>query len=204
MLELPDYLPISYLNQLEYCPRRFWLMFVQAEMDINAAVLEGTQQHEHVHHLSQERQGDGVILHRKLYLWSARLKIAGFADLVEEQDDQLIPVEYKHGRMGRWLNDHIQLCAQALCLEEQTGKTVPVGEIFYWGSRRRQTVEISADLRAKTEAAVAQAFHLLQQGKIPPPAVKKAKCRDCSIEMICLPEEVQALNEAPTEERTIE
>lgn len=187
-----DYLPLSMLNQLEYCPRRFWLMFVCGEMEVNAPVLEGQYQHEQVHAGGITREAD-VLIHRRVYLWSDRLRVAGFADVVEEREGVLIPVEYKHGRMGRWLNDHIQLCAQALCLEERTGRRMERGAIFYWKSRRRLWVEITPELRARTEAAVAQAFALLESGAIPPPIDHPARCRDCSLEPICLPREVRYL-----------
>jgi len=188
-----DYLPISMLNQLEYCPRRFWLMYVHGEMTINAPVLEGIQQHERAHSDGLERDGE-ITIHRRVRLWSDELQITGFADLVEEQGDELRPVEYKHGRKGRWINDHIQLCAQAICLEERTGRTVRQGQIFYWRSRRRVTVEFTAKLREQTKAAIARAFALLEKGQMPPPIENRAKCRDCSLEEICLPREVLLLS----------
>ena len=151
-MEPEEYLPLSFLNQLAYCERRFWLMYVQGEMGVNAPVLEGIQQHERTHTAGASQEEDAVIYHR-LYLWSDRLKIAGFADVVEEKAGVFIPVEYKRGRMGRWLNDHIQLCAQAICLEERSGQTVSQGEIFYWGSRRRVQVEFTPTLREQTEAS---------------------------------------------------
>jgi CRISPR-associated exonuclease Cas4 len=192
-----DYLPISMLNQLEYCERRFWLMYVQGEMEVNAPVLEGVQQHERAHDGGLERDGE-MTIHRRVYVWSGRLRLAGFADVVEEQAGELTPVEYKHGRMGRWLNDHVQLCAQALCLEERTGQPVRQGAIFYWGSRRRVAVEFTPELRARTEAAVARACELLEAGRIPPPLDHRAKCHDCSLEGTCLPREVLLLsNEQP-------
>ena len=253
MTELPDYLPISMLNQLAYCERRFWLMYVCGEMAINAPVLEGIYQHQRAHEAGVERDGDRTI-HRRVYLWSDRLRVSGFADLVEElpaggeatplatsagdageccdlpwfdddndpvgagssrpgRDDRgrdhrapttgdraptsriLRPVEYKHGRQGRWLNDQLQLCAQALCLEERTGQPVERGQIFYWRSRRRVDVEFTPELRAQTEAAVARAYALLEAGKMPPPIEKRAKCRECSLEDICLPREVLFLSE---------
>ena len=192
------------LNQLEYCERRFWLMYVHGEMAINAPVLEGIQQHERAHTDGVEREGE-TIVHRRVYLWSDRLRVVGFADLVEERcpetvegrAGELVPVEYKHGRMGRWLNDHVQLCAQAMCLEEQTGRTVARGEIFYWRSRRRVEVEFTPELRARTEEAIARAFELLEAGQIPPPLDRRAKCRDCSLEEICLPREVLFLSKEP-------
>lgn len=192
-MERPDYLPISMLNQLEYCERRFWLMYVHGEMEINAPVLEGIQQHERAHTGGVERDGE-MTIHRRLYVWSDRLRVVGFTDLVEEREGELVPVEYKRGRMGRWLNDHIQLCAQAVCLEERTGRPVREGAIFYWRSRRRVAVEFTPDLRTRTEAAVARAFELLEAGQMPPPLDRRAKCHDCSLEGICLPREVLILS----------
>jgi len=195
-MELPDYLPISMLNQLEYCERRFWLMFVHGEMAINAPVLEGIQQHERVHSDGIERDGETTI-HRRVYLWSDRLRLAGFADLVEERAGELTPVEYKRGRKEHRLNDCIQLCAQGLCLEERAGRQIARGEIFYWRSRRRTTVEFTPELRALTEAAVARAFELLEAGQMPPPLDRRTKCHDCSLEEICLPREVLFLSQEP-------
>jgi CRISPR-associated exonuclease Cas4 len=192
MADEPDYLPLSYLNQLEYCERRFWMMYVLGEMEVNAPVLEGTLQHERAHAAGRETEGEQTI-HRRAYVYSQRLQLTGFVDLVEETEGRLVPVEYKHGKMGRWLNDHIQLCAQALCLEERTGRPVSEGEIFYFGSRRRVRVPFTPELRAKTEASVARARHLLEAGHLPPPAERMAKCRDCSLEPACLPREVRAL-----------
>lgn len=200
-----DYLPISMLNQLEYCERRFWLMFVQGEMVVNAAVLDGTLRHERAHTAGREREGDKDV-HRRVYVYSDVLRLVGFTDVLEEVNDQLVPVEYKRGRMGRWLNDHVQLCAQALCLEErlsgdrlsttESGKNLtvaPYGYIFYFGNRRRERVEFTAQLREQTRVSVARAFALLEAGKMPPPTEKRAKCRDCSLEPICLPREVNRL-----------
>jgi len=193
-MDQPDYLPISMLNQLEYCERRFWLMYVHSEMEVNAPVLEGIQQHERAHNGGRERDGE-ITIRRRVYLWSDRLRVAGFADVVEEREEELVPVEYKRGRMGRWLNDHIQLCAQAICLEERTGQLVERGEIFYRRSRRRVTVDITPELRALTEAAVVRAFALLSADQMPPPLDHRAKCRDCSLEGVCLPREVLLLAE---------
>lgn len=193
-MELPDALPLSMLNQLEYCPRRFWLMYVCGEMDVNAPVLEGTLQHERAHSGATSGEGEAVH-HRRIAVGSERLRLTGMADVIEEEGGQLIPVEYKHGRMGKWLNDHVQLCAQAMCLEEQLQLAAPIayGEIFYWGSRRRVRVELTPELRSRTEASVARAFELLAQGKMPAPIEQRAKCRDCSLQPICLPDEVVQL-----------
>ncbi|HID87938.1 MAG TPA: CRISPR-associated protein Cas4 [Anaerolineae bacterium] len=191
-MDQPDYLPIAMLNQLEYCPRRFWYMFVLGEMEVNAPVLEGTLQHERAHAVGTERQGQEVT-QRRVYVYSDRLRLVGFVDLVEMKGGEIYPVEYKRGRMARWLNDHIQLCAQALCLEERTGKQIDHGFIFYFGSRRRQRVDFTPELRARTRVSIQRAFALLEEGKMPPPLENLRKCRDCSLEPVCLPKEVRQL-----------
>ena len=192
-MELPDYLPISFLNQLEYCPRRFWYMYVQGEMEINAPVLEGTIRHERVDTPGEGTGEQGQHVERRLYVYSDRLRLAGFCDLVEEANGHLVPVETKRGKLGKWLNDHVQLCAQALCLEERTGRSVEEGMIFYWRSRHRLRVTITPELRAHTEATVQRAFDLLAAGILPGPTTIRARCHDCSLEPICLPQEVQIL-----------
>lgn len=188
------YLPLSYLNHLVYCPRRFWYMYVQAEIAVNAPMLEGSYQHQkRADRPGYETDDQGRTIHRRLWVWSERLNVAGFADFVEVEDDQLIPVERKHGQKGKWDNDEIQLCAQALCLEEMTGQHIPFGEIFYWRSRRRITVPFDDTLRQATETAVAHAQSLLQTNRIPAPIAERQKCRYCSIQPICLPDEVSQL-----------
>jgi len=193
-MEIPDYLPLSFLNQMAYCPRRFWLMFCQNEMEINSFVLEGTLRHERAHQAGVQKDERGRAL-RSVHIWSDALKIAGVADFIEEKEDLLIPLEHKRGRMGKWLNDHIQLCAQALCLEERTGQNVPYGEIFYWANRRRETIEFDETLRANTIGTIERAFALLEAGKMPYPIENEAKCRDCSLEPTCLPRETLQLLE---------
>ncbi len=190
--DLPDYLPLSYLNQVAFCPRRFWLMYVQAEMEINAPVQEGILRHQNAHDPGVQKDEHGRTL-RSVQVWSDVLRVAGVADFVEEKDGRLIPLEHKRGRIGQWVSDHVQLCAQAVCLEERTGTTLPYGEIFYWTNRRRERVIFDDALRQKTADAARLAFHLLEQGTMPHPLDHPAKCRDCSLEPICLPRETLAL-----------
>jgi CRISPR-associated exonuclease Cas4 len=194
--EVPDYIPIAYLNALEYCPRRFYYEFALGEMVVNEHVLEGSLRHQGVD-VGGARMEEGKLRRRRVYIYSERLRLVGFADLVELSEGEWIPVEYKKGRMGRWLNDHIQLCAQALCLEERLGVHIQRGFVFYFGSRRREEVTLTPALRARTEAAVDRAFTLLAAGKLPDPIEEWRKCRDCSLEPLCLPREVRQLRSEP-------
>lgn len=191
---LPDFLPLSSLNALEYCPRRFYYEFIQGDMLENEFVLAGTLLHERADEPGIHHNKEGEIRLNRLYLQNERLHLSGFADIVEEENGFFIPVEYKHGKEGKWLNDHIQLCAQALCLEERhrNHKHIPYGSIFYFGSRKRVQVLLTPELRAKTLAAIDHALDLSVTDSVPPPLEGKTagRCRDCSLRALCLPEEV--------------
>jgi len=195
--DVPETIPISYLNALEYCPRRFFYEFVEGDMLINDFVLEGTLLHERTDEPGKHTTDDGTYQINRLYLYSERLHLSGFADIIEEQNGVFIPVEYKHGRQGRWLNDHIQLCAQALCLEERQPDKLPIpyGYIFYFGSRKRIQVFFTPELRASVYAAINLAVKVAMRDTPPPPLEGKiaARCRDCSLAPICLPDEVKLL-----------
>jgi len=195
-LRTPDYgLPSDFHAQPVGILRAAFLADVRAGRDGGErAGARGDSTARALHEDRQERDGETTI-YRRVYVWSDRLCVAGFADVVEERAGELVPVEYKHGRMGRWLNDHVQLCAQALCLEERTGRPVPRGEIFYWGNRRRERIELTPALRARTEETIGRAFALIQAGRILLPLDHRAKCYDCSLESICLPREVLILND---------
>ncbi len=193
----PESLPISSLNTLEYCHRRFYYQFVQSDMLINEFVLAGTLVHQRVHAAGTHKTVEGEVQTTRLYLYSETLRLSGFADVVEEQGGMLVPVEYKHGKAGHWLNDDIQLCAQALCLEErQPDKPpLPYGYIYYVGSRRRVQVHFDTELREKTRAAIVQAFQVATLEKPPLPLTGKlaARCPNCSLLPLCLPDEVNLL-----------
>ena len=194
----PESISLSYLNAIEYCPRRFYYEFVQGDMLENEFVLEGTLLHQRADQPGQHTTREGEIQINHLYLYSEALRLSGFADVVEEEEGVLIPVEYKHGKEGKWLNDHVQLCAQALCLEERLPNkaAIPYGYIFYFGSRKRVQVYFTAALRAKTLAAIELAFQIAVLDTPPPPLDGKvaARCRDCSLLSLCLPEEVKLLS----------
>ena len=190
-------LPISSLNAMEYCPRRFYYQFVQGEMLVNEFVLEGTLEHQRVHQAGSHRTGMEEIETTRLYLYSEALRVSGFADVIQERGGVFVPVEYKHGHLGEWINDHVQLCAQALCLEErQPGKPpIAYGYIFYVGSRRRVQVRFTRELRDKTRATIVQAFKIAMFDKPPAPLEGKlaTRCPNCSLLHLCLPEEVRLL-----------
>jgi len=200
-------LPISSLNAMEYCPRRFYYQFVQGEMLVNEFVLEGTLEHQRVHQAGSHRTGVEEIETTRLYLYSEALRVSGFADVIQERGGVLVPVEYKHGHLGEWMNDHVQLCAQEMCLEErmadrnEKGQTqrsfqhIPYGYIFYVGSRRRVKVHFTEQLRARTRETIAKALKVAILNAPPPPLSGKMveRCPDCSLLPLCMPDEVRML-----------
>lgn len=198
-----DLLPLSYINQFAYCPRRFWYMYVDGQMVENAHVLRGVINHENVNMPGYATVPSGVVLRRRVHVHSHTLGISGICDLVEEHaDGRLAPVEYKQGRQGHWNNDEAQLCAQALCLEEMTGRSVETGAIYYFGSRRRMDVHFDERLREATIDFVRQMRTTVALGVIPAHTAQRQRCRGCSLIDICLPEETELLCTLPEKETT--
>jgi CRISPR-associated exonuclease Cas4 len=202
MNEKLDTIPISALNALEYCPRSFYYQVVQGESLVNEFVLEGQLAHQRVDQAGTRVTAEGVIETTRLYLASETLHLSGFADVVEERAGLVIPIEYKHGQQGNWPGEHIQLCAQAMCLEERLPGKAPIdfGYTYYIASQRRVKVPFTPQLRARTKAAIARAFQVAARETPPPPLTGKlaARCPPCSLLPICLPEEVKLLRSKPT------
>ncbi len=181
-----EYIPIAALNQYAYCPHRCWRMFCAGEFIDNQYTIEGTSLHERVHTSGEGHREEREQI-RAIWLKSERYKLIGKSDLIESQSDQLYPVEYKRGRKGEWDNDELQVCAQALCLEEMTGKTITTGYLYYANSHQRQRVEISAELRQEAITTLQAVTTLLSTGTIPP-AVYTKRCSGCSLYSQCLPQ----------------
>lgn len=187
----PSYLPLAYLNAWEYCPRRFYFEYVLGEMEDNEHIILGRHVHRNIDQETTIREGDTTI-HQQQWVWSDRLLASGIIDAVEERDGELVPLEYKKGKMGRHLSDHFQLCAAALCLEERTGKTIAYGEIFYHANRRRERVPFTPELRTATETAIQNA-RTAGDRPMPPPIDHLKKCQACSLQRLCLPNEMRWL-----------
>lgn len=181
---------ISALEHYAYCPRQCGLIHLEAIFDENVFTLRGHAAHQRVHEGPSESQ-PGVRIERALPLWSDRLGLTGVADVVElHADGRVYPVEYKQGgepgSAALRRHDDVQLCAQALCLEEMLGRSVPTGAVFSHRTRRRREVPFDAALRAETEAAVAAVRAMLRTGALPPP-VNDRRCPNCSLVDACIP-----------------
>lgn len=181
-----DYIPIASLNQFAYCPHRCWRMFCAGEFIDNQYTIEGTSLHDRVHTLGEGHRDETWQI-RAIWLKSERYKLIGKSDLIESDSGQLYPVEYKRGRKGEWDNDELQVCAQALCLEEMTGQTVNTGYLYYAHSHQRQPVEISEQLREDALATIQSVTTLLQTGLMPKPTYSQ-RCKGCSFYTQCLPQ----------------
>ena len=195
-------LPISALQHLAVCPRQCALIHIEGAWAENRLTMEGRILHDKVHEAGRENR-DGILTVRGLMLRSLRLGLVGKADVVEFHrvgGPELggvklpgvsgrwlpLPVEYKRGRpkKGEW--DTVQLCAQALCLEEMLGCEIPVGAVFYGHPRRRQEVKLTPELRRTTETAAARLHQLIASGETPR-AIYEKKCESCSLMEVCLP-----------------
>lgn len=200
-----EVLPLSLLNDHLYCPRRAALKVVEGWRSANEHTNRGDIVHEHAD-LSGYEVAKGVTLLRALPVWSERLGLNGKCDIVEQRSDgSWFPVEFKLGKRRQWENDDVQLCAQALCLEEMLGVAIPRGAVFHADSKRRREVDFTLDLRARTERAVEEVHVLLSnletneplraQRRLPP-AIFKPACEECSLFEICLPKATAADNRA--------
>lgn len=192
--ELDDPVPISALQHAIYCLRQAALIHIERVWQENRFTAEGRVLHEVAHELSDRRRGD-VRRVTALPLASRRLNLAGVADVVEfrtsAQGEIAFPVEYKRGKAKLHRADEVQLCAQALCLEEMTGHPVPEGALFYAQTRRRVNVPFDPVLRGLTEETALQFDALLKEGRTPPAVYRRDRCNSCSLIELCRPKITQ-------------
>jgi CRISPR-associated exonuclease Cas4 len=185
---------ISALNQYLFCPRRCALMHTEGIWVDNAHTAKGTLLHEHADSSGYDHDKGAKIL-RGLTLYSMRYGLTGRADIVELRAVETVagkresytPVEYKKGKRRRFENDEVQLCAQALCLEEMFSTEIERGYIFHAASKRRHEVVFDAALRAETVKTI-EAVRALLTSKVTPAARLLPRCEGCSLRGLCLPE----------------
>ena len=202
MFSEDDLLPISALQHLEFCPRRCALIHLEGLWNENLQTAEGRVLHRRVHELPTETVA-GVRVVRGLRLCCRELGLFGVADVVEFQPVaaegaggarlanlagfwQPYPVEYKRGRRKPEMSYLVQLCAQALCLEEMLDAVIPAGALYHGKSRRRQPVMFDTALRQRTQARTRELHQLILAGHSPPPQ-PSSKCRFCSLAGTCMP-----------------
>ncbi len=203
MYQEDDLLPISALQHLLFCERRAALIHLEGLWNENLFTAEGRILHDRAHDLGTDVRSD-VRTARGLRLRSLALGLSGTADVVEfyrlsgDKDEagvrlqdvdglwRPMPVEYKRGRLRREEGYEIQLCAQALCLEEMLSTPVTRGALYYGKTRRRLEIELDGTLRKATEQAAAR-LHELIDSRVTPTAAHQRKCESCSLVEACLP-----------------
>ena len=195
-----DLLPISGLQHLLFCERQAALVLIENLWEENTFTADGRIKHERAHEVGTEAR-PGARVARGLRLRSLTLGLTGMADIVEfhRTDDstgialegveglwQPVPVEYKRGRLRKEDGYELQLCAQAVCLEEMLCAEIPRGYIYYGKTNRRLEIAFNKDLRQKTVMAAVHLHELLSAG-VTPKAAHTRKCERCSLISLCLP-----------------
>lgn len=186
---IDDLVMLSALNHYIYCPRRCALIHIEQIWSENLFTAEGRIMHDKADSNKFESRGN-IRIDYSVPLRSLRLGLVGKADVVEfhKQGDKWIPfpVEYKRGKPKGDNCDKVQLCAQAICLEEMMNIEIPEGALFYGQTRRREDVVFDEKLRRETEEAAKKVHELIESG-ITPKAEYSKKCDKCSLVELCLP-----------------
>lgn len=194
-----SYLMISGLKHFQFCKRRWALVHIEQQWDENWLTLSGHYMHDRVHDDSFVEKRGSVVYSRGMSVRSETLKITGVCDMVELHEDtngipiqgregkwSVYPVEYKHGKPDPRMADEMQLCAQAICLEEMFATTIPAGAIYYGELRHRKEVTFSKELREEVIKSLKEMYDLLERGKTPKARLTKV-CPSCSMYEVCQP-----------------
>lgn len=177
---------MSALEHTSYCPRQCALIHVESVWDENVFTLRGSSAHQRADEPTTRHEG-GKRIERGLPIWSEKLGLQGKADVVEfDNEGRPYPVEYKSGSSRFGKHEAIQLCAQAMCLEEMFGVPVPLGALYWVASRKRMEVALNEELRERTMGCIEETRRVLGATRLPDP-VNDARCPKCSLLDACLP-----------------
>lgn len=199
MYQEEEYLQLSGIQHFSFCKRQWALINIEQQWADNQLTVAGTIMHERAHNEKIfEKRGNKIII-RGLAIKSSQLGFSGICDVVEfYQDSQGIslfnydgfwlphPVEYKHGEPKIGDEDRVQLCAQAICLEEMLLCKIESGDLYYGNTKRREHIEFDQKLRGKTQFLADEMHQLFNKGYTPKVKPKKY-CQSCSLKDICLP-----------------
>jgi CRISPR-associated exonuclease Cas4 len=190
-----DYVMLSALQHFVYCPRQFALIHLEQVWEENIFTLRGLRVHERVDQPTHDLI-EGVRVERSLSLVSHQHQLRGIADVVEFlADGTPFPVEYKVGARKAKDADRVQLCAQAMCLEEMFGREVQSGALFYAKSKRRLAVAFDTGLRSLVSQTV-QEIQALWKNPVMPRPVADARCDDCSLVEACMPHSLRGFGKS--------
>ncbi|HCE44360.1 MAG TPA: CRISPR-associated protein Cas4 [Lentisphaeria bacterium] len=187
-----NFIPLSALQHFLYCERQCALIHVERVWQENRFTLEGEFMHEKVDDQKVRAQGADVRIEYGLMMRSLKLGITGKADVVEFHKNTAgewipYPVEYKRGKPKENRCDEVQPCAQALCLEEMMGVSIPEGSLYYGKTRHRHDVSFDEELRNLTIETIDRLHKLIDERKTPAPVYEKEKCDNCSLQELCMP-----------------
>lgn len=186
------FIPISALQHYIFCPRQCALIHTERVWAENALTYMGQREHHRVESAQASVRGR-VKEERSVQLYSDNLGLFGVSDVVEYQYSdsglKITPIEYKHGSPKLHSADEVQLCAQAICLEEMHGIRIDEGFLFYQAHKRRTSVTFTTELRSLTLKTIEQTRQLLET-QILPEAIKRKECMACSLNELCLPRKV--------------
>lgn len=194
-----DYLQISGLQHFRFCRRQWALIHIEQLWQENSRTIDGEILHEKAHDASLKERRGNILITRDMPVHSAALGISGSCDVLEFHETptgiqihgqaglyQPFPVEYKRGSPRDDTANHVQLCAQAMCLEEMLCCDVPEGALYYGETRHRETVLFTDELRQEVHDALLEMHQLFQRSHTP--KVKPTKsCNACSLKELCLP-----------------
>ncbi|GCD08743.1 CRISPR-associated protein Cas4 [Clostridium tagluense] len=181
------YIEASAVNTYLYCPRRCYYEYIQNEFESNVHTILGDQVHENVDEFGEEERR-GKVIYKSAKLISDMYGVVLKVDTVEENGDEIYPVEYKKGKKVLWKNDKYQMALQAMLLEEKLKRPVTKGYIYYVGSKERVEFKITDKLKEEIINTIEDIRRLYNSMKIPE-GVDDNRCKYCSINNICLPKE---------------
>lgn len=194
-----DYLQISGLQHFKFCRRQWALIHIEHQWAENWRTADGGIMHERAHDADLKERRGNLLVTRDMHVFSSTLGISGACDVVEfhrskagvplygqEGLYQPFPVEYKRGSPRTDASNALQLCAQAMCLEEMLCCDIPEGALYYGEIHRRETVELTSELRQEVRDSLLEMHALYQKGRTPKVKPSKA-CNACSLKELCLP-----------------
>lgn len=185
---------LSMLSHYEYCPKNAYISYVSNEFVDNEFTIQGREIHQRVDSgiVTKRRE---LLQIRSVWLKSEKYGLIGKADMIEEKDGEVYPVEYKRGRANDWKNDQVQLTAQAFCIEEMLNlkDSIKRGFIYYHLSNTREEIILTPEVRLYTQKIINEARNLLETQKIPEVSFSH-RCLGCSLQnTICLPKETEKI-----------
>ena len=203
-----DLLLLSGIQHIAFCSRQWALIHIEQQWAENVRTIEGQHLHERVDDPFNKDSSNELVVWRSLNLISYELGLTGRADVVEFKRSDVgvklpgkagkwtpYPIEYKRGKPKPDERDEVQLCAQAICMEEMFGTEILEGALYYGEIRRRTVVQFTLELRAQVDAYTSEMHRLFEHGITPAPEYK-SHCKSCSLVEICLPKQMKRFKTA--------